>query len=100
MAQPVFLLVTYRMNPGCRGAFLRQVDEAGLPAFFRGEPGCMRYEYLPAADPDTLILLEYWACADDQARHAATAQFAALAAVKAQYVQTTVIERFTPAAPV
>ena len=46
---------TYRMRPGGRAAFLREVAACGLLEAVRQEQGCRRYDYfLPLDDPDSL----------------------------------------------
>lgn len=95
MEPKLFLAVTYRMHPGHRAAFLRQVAQAGLCEFFACEPGCERYEYLLSEkDPDRLVLLEQWSCAADQAAHTLTAQMDALKQIKEKHVAATEIARF------
>ena len=49
----MMLLVTYRMLPGQRDAFLQEVAAAGILAKVQQEDGFERYDYyLSAADPD------------------------------------------------
>ena len=57
----MMLLVTYRMLPGQRDAFLQEVAAAGILAKVQQEDGFERYDYyLSAADPDELLIVEEW----------------------------------------
>ena len=66
----MMLLVTYRMLPGQRDAFLQEVAAAGILAKVQQEDGFERYDYyLSAADPDELleeITLELDGCSKEQ----------------------------------
>ena len=54
----MMLLVTYRMLPGQRDAFLQEVAAAGILAKVQQEDGFERYDYyLSAADPDELLIV-------------------------------------------
>ena len=57
----MMLLVTYRMLPGQRDAFLQEVAAAGILTKVQQEDGFERYDYyLSAADPDELLIVEEW----------------------------------------
>ena len=91
----IVLNVFYRTRPGMREQFVEEVTARGLLASIRGEKGCGGYEYFAALeDPDRLFLLEQWADEAALAAHQASANMAALRAVKDRYVLTTDIRRY------
>ena len=69
----MMLLVTYRMLPGQRDAFLQEVTAAGILAKVQQEDGFERYDYyLSAADPDELLIVEEWNSEAQQQAHVNT----------------------------
>ena len=69
----MMLLVTYRMLPGQRDAFLQEVAAAGILAKVQQEDGFERYDYyLSAADPDELLIVEEWDSEAQQQAHVNT----------------------------
>ena len=87
---------TYRMRPGGRAAFLREVADCGLLEAVRQEQGCRRYDYfLPLDDPDSLLVVERWDSPEDQQRHLAQPHMALLAAAKARWVTETALETYS-----
>ena len=91
----IVLNVFYRTRPGMREQFVEEGTARGLLAAIREETGCGGYEYFAALeDPDRLFLLEQWADEAALAAHQASANMAALRAVKDRYVLTTDIRRY------
>ena len=77
----MMLLVTYRMLPGQRDAFLQEVAAAGILAKVQQEDGFERYDYyLSAADPDELLIVEEWDSEAQQQAHVNTNHMAQLRA--------------------
>ena len=86
----MMLLVTYRMLPGQRDAFLQEVAAAGILAKVQQEDGFERYDYyLSAADPDELLIVEEWDSEAQQQAHVNTDHMAQLRAIKEKYVAST-----------
>ena len=91
----IALNVTYQCRPGKRDEFLGKVLAEGIDTASRAEPGNFRYAfYLPADGSDEVLLVEKWQ--DDGALdiHRLQPHDAKLAALKAEYLTGTVIERF------
>ena len=94
MEKELLLVVEYKMLPGRRDAFLQAA--ADLCAYFNTEPGCICYRYLTdPADPDALVLVERWQKAQDQQAHMQTEQFAALRAMKDDYIAASSMRSYT-----
>ena len=86
----MMLLVTYRMLPGQRDAFLQEVAAAGILAKVQQEDGFERYDYyLSAADPDELLIVEQ--------AHVNTDHMAQLRAIKEKHVASTAMQRIAKA---
>ena len=94
----MMLLVTYRMLPGQRDAFLQKVAAAGILAKVQQEDGFERYDYyLSAADPDELLIVEEWDSEAQQQAHVNTDHMAQLRAIKEKYVASTAMQRIAKA---
>jgi len=90
------LNVLYKCKPGMRDAFLERLDSEGLGAACRAEEGNIKYDYyIPADGSDELLLVEKWRDQEALSKHAAEPHFARIGEVKADYVDDTVIEKFT-----
>ncbi len=92
----IILNVTYKCKAGMREKFLSAIRAEGLDAASRSEEGNIKYDYYFAADsPDELLLVEKWR--DDEAlkSHGAEPHFKRLGEVKADFVEETVIERYS-----
>ncbi len=80
----------YKGSNGSARAFAREMEESGIAANIRKEPGNLRYQYFqPLDDPETILLIDSWA---DQAAidaHHASPMMVQLAA--AENVPTAVI---------
>ena len=90
------LNVTYKCKPGMREDFLKAIRTEGLDDASRHESGNIKYDYYYAADePDELLLVEKWR--DDEAikAHNQEPHFRRLGELKSNYVNETVIERYT-----
>ena len=79
----MMLLVTYRMLPGQRDAFLQEVAAAGILAKVQQEDGFERYDY-------------YLSAAQQQA-HVNTDHMAQLRAIKEKHVASTAMQRIAKA---
>lgn len=94
----MMLLVTYRMLPGQRDAFLQEVAAAGILAKVQQEDGFERYDYyLSAADPDELLIVEEWDSEAQQQAHVNTDHMAQLRAIKEKHVASTAMQRIAKA---
>jgi quinol monooxygenase YgiN len=93
--EPIFLLVTYTMQPGMTQAFLSAVEQSNILDKIRQEDGCLRYEYAAAAQaPERVFLLESWASLAQQKIHLTQPHMADLTAIKDQYVTSTTVDYF------
>ena len=91
----IVLNVTYKCKPGMNKAFLAKLNEEGLGAACRAEDGNIKYHYyLPTDGSDELLLVEKWRDKAALKAHAAQPHFARIGAVKAEFVDDTVIEKF------
>ena len=89
----IVLNVTYKCKAGLRDEFLEKIRTEGIDEDSRAEAGNVRYDYYLPADGDSeLFLLEKWRDADAFAEHGAQPHFARLKALKAEYVEKTIIE--------
>ena len=92
----IVLNVTYHCKPALREAFLKRIRSEGVDVASRAEAGNLKYDYyIPFEDSDDLLLVEKWADEDALKAHAETPHYAALKALKPQYVTETVVERFS-----
>ncbi len=91
----IVLNVTYKTKPGMREAFLEAIRAEGIDEASRAEAGNLKYDYyLPFGGGDELLLVEKWQDADALAAHGRQPHFLRLGALKAEYVNETVIEKF------
>ena len=91
----IVLNVTYQCKPDLREAFLERISAEGIDEKSRSEAGNIKYDYyLPADGGDELLLVEKWQDADALAAHGRQPHFLRLGALKAEYVNETVIEKF------
>jgi len=90
----MMLLVTYRMLPGQRDAFLQEVAAAGILAKVQQEDGFERYNYY---DPDELLIVEEWDSEAQQQAHVNTDHMAQLRAIKEKHVASTAMQRIAKA---
>lgn len=76
----------YTGKNGSARAFAREMEESGVAAAIREEPGNLKYDYFqPLDDPETVLLIDAWA---DQAAldaHHATPMMGQLAALRDKY---------------
>ena len=90
------LNVTYKCKKGMREKFLEAIRAEGLDAASRAEAGNIMYDYyFAAADPDELFLLEKWCDEEAIKSHNAEPHFKRLGELKAEYVNETVLERYS-----
>ena len=87
----------YTGENGAARRFAEEMEESGVAAAIRGEPGNERYEYfLSLGDPETLLLIDQWR---DQAAidaHHASPMMAQLAALRDKYGLHMRAQRFIP----
>lgn len=91
----IIVHVTYKMKPGTKEAYVKEVQEAGIDRDARKDPGNLAYEnYYSAFREDEVILFEMW---EDQASltaHQTTPHNIALQDIKAKYVVGLEIRQF------
>lgn len=91
----IIVHVTYKMKPGTKEAYVKEVQEAGIDRDARKDPGNLAYEnYYSAFREDEVILFEMW---EDQASltaHQTTPHNIALQDIKAKYVVDVKIRQF------
>lgn len=86
------LYVKYFCRPGTREIFVRELEESGVADQVRAEDGCLCYKYYyPAAEEDTLFLLEQWVSPEHQKIHMTLPHMDKLRAIKQQYVLSEVL---------
>lgn len=91
----IVLNVTYQCKPDLREAFLEAIRAEEIDEASRAEAGNLKYDYyLPFGGGDELLLVEKWQDADALAAHGRQPHFLRLGALKAEYVNETVIEKF------
>ena len=87
--------VSYHCKPGQRDTFYKALFDLGVRANSLSEEGNRGYDYyFSAEDPDCLLLVETWTEPALQERHCGTELFARLQALKGQYVDRVVIDKF------
>ena len=91
----IVLNVTYKCKPDMRSVFLSAITREGIDAASRAEAGNLKYEYyLSVAEPDELLLVEWWKDAQAVTEHGKQEHYAALGRLKADYVESTSIARY------
>ena len=89
------LNVTYKCKPDKREEFLEMIMTEGIDIASRAEAGNIMYDYyIPTDDRDDLFLLEKWRDEDAIAEHGKQPHFARLKAIKAEFVNDTIIEKY------
>ena len=89
------LHVTYEVKEGKREAFLEKLAELKVAEKSRAEAGNVDYTYyLPIDGSNTMFLAEVWESAEAQAVHTTAEHFKALAAIKDEYVDRTILLRY------
>ena len=92
----IVLNVTYKCKPGMKERFLDAIKAEGVDLACRAEDGNIKYDYdFPDDGCDEMLLVEKWRDAEALKAHAAMPHFARLGEIKSEYVDETVIERFT-----
>ena len=95
--EPTLLVhVTYHCRPGRARAFVQQIVEQGLRDKILAEDGCLRYDYyLSCEDEDTVLLVEKWQTAEQQAVHMTQPHMKALLAIRDSEVLSSAIEKYS-----
>lgn len=92
----IVLNVTYKCKPGMKEKFLDAIKAEGIDLACRAEEGNIKYDYyFPADGCDEMLLVEKWRDAEALKTHAGMPHFARLGEIKAEYVDETVIERYS-----
>ena len=92
----IILNVTYECKPGMREKFLEAIVAEGIDVACRAEAGNIKYDYYRAVnDSDELLLVEKWLDAEVLAVHGKQAHFARLGEIKSEFVENTIIEKYT-----
>jgi quinol monooxygenase YgiN len=92
----IILNVTYKCRPDMREEFLEAIMAEGIDAACRAETGNIKYDYFRSVnDSDELLLVEKWQDAEALASHGKQPHFARLGKIKTEFVEDTVIEKYT-----
>lgn len=90
--------IYYTGENGAAKKFAEEMTESGTVEAIRAEEGNLRYEYfLPADDPETVLLIDSWR---DQAaldRHHGSALMEKIKELRDKYDLHMKVERFVPA---
>ena len=85
----------YKGANGSAHRFAEEMEQSGIAAAIRQEPGNLRYQYFqPLDDLETVLLIDSWT---DQAaidEHHASPMMAQLAALREKYDLHMTVERF------
>lgn len=85
----------YKGANGSARRFAEEMEQSGIAAAIRQEPGNLRYQYFrPLDDPETVLLIDSWT---DQAAidaHHASPMMAQLAALREKHDLHMTAERF------
>ena len=85
----------YKGANGSARRFAEEMEQSGIAAAIRQEPGNLRYQYFqPLNDPETVLLIDSWT---DQAAidmHHASPMMTQLAALREKYDLHMTVERF------
>ena len=87
------VLVTYKMKPGHRDAFL--ADTAAIRPEILKEDGCLQYDYFASAeDENKVLLVETWTCREAQQVHLTQPHMAGVRKAKEDHALDTALELF------
>ena len=76
--------------------FAEEMVSSGTVDAIRAEEGNLRYEYYQSLDdPETILLIDSWACQDAIDRHHATPMMATIAALREKYDLHMTVERYS-----
>ena len=88
--------VIYKAKKGKRDEFLKKINEHNIPALSKAEDGNVQYDYfLSIENDDDILLLEKWADENEQKSHTQTAHCSLLQTIKAELIESTVLEKYT-----
>ncbi len=83
---------------GAARAFAAEMTASGVADEIRAEEGNLRYEYfLPMDDPETVLLIDSWACQAALDAHHASPMMARIAALREKYDLHMRAERYVSA---
>ena len=92
----IILNVTYKCRPDMREEFLEAIMAEGIDAACRAETGNIKYDFFRSVnDSDELLLVEKWQDAAALTAHGQQPHFARLGKIKTEFVEDTVIEKYT-----
>ena len=81
---------------GSAKAFAEEMVSSGTVAAIRAEEGNLRYEYYQSLeDPETILLIDSWACQEAIDAHHASPMMATIAALREKYDLHMTVERYT-----
>lgn len=93
----IIVNIYYTGSDGNARKFAEEMEQSGTAAEIRREEGNLRYEYfIPAADPETVLLIDSWR--DQQAidRHHASPMMEKIAKLRDKYDLHMKVERYVP----
>ena len=79
--------VFYKMAPGTRDGFLKDLLDNKIAEQSKSVKGCIQYQYMvPVDDPDLLVLMEKWESEDARQVHMAAPHFKKIQELKGDRV--------------
>lgn len=85
----------YTGENGNAQKFAAEMEQSGIAAAIRKEPGNVRYEYFqPLSDPDTILLIDAWTDQEAIDIHHASPMMGQLAALRDKYDLHMKAERY------
>ena len=89
--------IFYRGEKGAARAFAREMMESGVVGRIRAKEGNLRYEYfLPAEDPETVLLIDAWADQHALDLHHASPVMDEIIRLREKYDLHMRVERYIP----
>ncbi|MBP5726952.1 MAG: antibiotic biosynthesis monooxygenase [Clostridia bacterium] len=75
--------------------FVKEMEQSGIAAAIRQEPGNLRYQYFQSLDePETVLLIDSWTDQTAIDAHHASPMMAQLAVLREKYDLHMTVERF------
>ncbi len=90
------IIVTFRLKPGARDAFLKLVRE-NAAASVREEPGCSRFDVMTSENADEVVLYEIYSNAAAFDHHITTTHFKHFDAATRDLVAAKSVARYAVA---
>ena len=90
-----FIRLIYKGMNGNALRFVKEMEQSGIAAAIRQEPGNLRYQYFQSLDePETVLLIDSWTDQTAIDAHHASPMMAQLAVLREKYDLHMTVERF------